>query len=192
MPSGHATVRGVRTLPRSTMNTCVAFVSATKPRTSSISASSAPGDVGLDLREDRLTAGCCGGSSGSRQSGGNRRTLLVISVRPSCRRRAACARRARSASGPTWLSRGSMPDVIFTPRVSVSRMCTPSRHAVRGERAADFLDDLLARRNLRERERHGRVRPAGRGAARAGRCGRRTAAALPTRRRRPARPSRTG
>lgn len=32
IPSGQATSRGVRNKPRSTMNTCVAFVSAMKPR----------------------------------------------------------------------------------------------------------------------------------------------------------------
>ena len=29
--------------------------------------------------------------------------------------------------GPLWFRRGSIPDVIFTPRVSDRRMCTPSR-----------------------------------------------------------------
>ena len=42
IPSGHATGRLVSTSPRWTTKTCVAFVSATNPRTSSISASSAP------------------------------------------------------------------------------------------------------------------------------------------------------
>ena len=40
MPSGHAPVVGVCTPPPATMNTCVAFVSATNPRVSSINASS--------------------------------------------------------------------------------------------------------------------------------------------------------
>ena len=37
-----------------------------------------------------------------------------------------------------------MPEVIFTPRVSVSRMCTPSCIRLAVERAADLLDDRLA------------------------------------------------
>ena len=34
--------------------------------------------------------------------------------------------RQNDQRGPDWFSRGSMPLVIFTPRLSVSRMCTPS------------------------------------------------------------------
>ena len=42
MPSGQAAVCGVQSTPRTTANRWVALVSATKPRPSSISASSTP------------------------------------------------------------------------------------------------------------------------------------------------------
>ena len=81
MPSGQATVVGVSTTPRSTRKTCVALVSATKPRVSSISASSAPAALASILaRIDWIRL--LWWILGSRQSGGKRRTLLVISVRP--------------------------------------------------------------------------------------------------------------
>ncbi len=81
MPSGHAVQYGVHTAPPVTMNTCVAFVSATKPRRSSISASSAPAALASILaRIDWIRL--LWWILGSRQSGGKRRTELVISDRP--------------------------------------------------------------------------------------------------------------
>ena len=85
--------------PRSTMNTCVAFVSAMKPRWSSISASSAPATLASILaRIDWIRL--LWWIFGSRQSGGKRRTLLVTRRGRPSNTRAPCARRARSGSGP--------------------------------------------------------------------------------------------
>ena len=74
-----------------------------------------------------------------------------------------------------------MPLVIFTPRVSVRRMCTPSvmllAASVRRISAVIASCGGIAAKASAWAE----LRAAGRGAARAGRCGRRRAAGLPRR-----------
>ena len=50
-----------------------------------------------------------------------------------------------------------MPEVIFTPRVSVRRMCTPSNMPFASSVRRISCDDRLARRDLRERERLRRI-----------------------------------
>ena len=125
MPSGQATRRGVRSLPFSTRKTCVALVSAMKPRVSSISASSAPATFASILARidwSRLLWWIFG----SRQSGGKRRTLEVTRLSPAFEYTGGLCSASTISVGPCVLSRGSMPEVIFTPRVSVRRMCTPS------------------------------------------------------------------
>src|ERR1035437_10080881 len=64
---------------------------------------------------------------GSRQSGAGRRTLAVISVIPAASYTGSLNSASTISVGPAWLSRGSMPEVSLTPRVSVSLMWTPSR-----------------------------------------------------------------
>src|SRR5688572_30105265 len=128
MPSGQATVRGVRTRSRSTMKTCVALVSATKPRTSSISASSAPAMLAsIFARIDWIRL--LWWILGSRQSGAKRLMLAVTSEMPSRGYTGGLCSASTMSVGPDVLSRGSMPEVIFTPRVSVRRMWTPSNIA---------------------------------------------------------------
>ncbi len=88
MPSGHATVVGVASTspappeaPGNTMNRCVAFVSAMKPRLSSMTASSAPAtfaSIFAMIEVSRLLWWILG----SRESGADRRTLDVISRTP--------------------------------------------------------------------------------------------------------------
>ena len=81
MPSGQATVFGVITTPLCTRKRCVALVSATKPRTSSITASSAPAALAWSFaRIDWIRLAWW--IFGSRQSGGKRRIVLVTSVSP--------------------------------------------------------------------------------------------------------------
>ena len=76
-----ADLKVVRSTPPLAMNTWVALVSATKPWRSSISASSAPAALASILaRIDWMRLQWW--IFGSRQSGGKRRTELVISVRP--------------------------------------------------------------------------------------------------------------
>src|SRR5215468_5173151 len=138
IPSGHDAVVGVasvppaaREAPRSqppanTMKTCVALVSAMKPRWSSITASSAPATFASILARidgSRLLWWIFG----SRQSGAGRRTLAVISVMPAASYTGSLNSASTISVGPATFSRGSMPEVTLTPRVSVSRMCTPSR-----------------------------------------------------------------
>ena len=81
IPSGQEAVVGVSNAPESTMKMCVAFVSAMKPRWSSMTASSAPATLASILARmdgSRLLWWILG----SRQSGAGRRTLDVISRIP--------------------------------------------------------------------------------------------------------------
>ena len=97
-----------------------------KPRWSSITASSAPATLASILARmdgSRLLWWIFG----SRQSGAGRRTLAVISVMPAASYTGSFHSASTISVGPAWLSRGSMPEVTLTPRLSVSRMCTPSR-----------------------------------------------------------------
>ena len=50
-----------------------------------------------------------------------------------------------------------MPEVIFTPRVRVSLICTPSRMPLAASVRRNLVGDLLGRGDLLERERLGRV-----------------------------------
>ena len=108
------------------MKTWVAFVSAIKPRVIEHERIVRAGVVRLDLRQDRVEQ------------------IRVMNARiENLRRRTPdAARDQRQAGlrvnwrlvfrehdevGPLWFSRGSIPEVTFTPRVRVRRMCTPSR-----------------------------------------------------------------
>src|SRR5580693_2418889 len=126
MPSGQDAVVGVARIPPATMNRCVALVSAMKPRWSSTTASSAPATFASILARidgSRLLWWIFG----SRQSGAGRRTLAVISVMPAASYTGALNSASTISVGPEEFSRGSMPEVSLTPRVSVSLMWTPSR-----------------------------------------------------------------
>ena len=126
MPSGQDAVVGVASRPPVTMNRWVALVSAMKPRWSSTTASSAPATFASILARidgSRLLWWIFG----SRQSGAGRRTLAVISVMPAASYTGSLNSASTIRVGPAWLRRGSMPEVILTPRVRVSLMCTPSR-----------------------------------------------------------------
>ena len=125
MPSGHDTVVGVASVPPVTMKRCVALVSAMKPRWSSITASSAPATFASILARidgSRLLWWIFG----SRQSGGGRRTLEVMRVIPARSYTGGLCSASTIRVGPDRLSRGSIPLVTFSPRVSVSLMCTLS------------------------------------------------------------------
>src|ERR1700683_1097048 len=125
IPSGHAAADGVPSTPPDTRKTLVALVSATKPRLSSIRASSAPAAFASTLARIEVSR-LAWWIFGSRLSGAARRTLEVIRVIPDASYTGALCSGSTISVGPDWFSRGSIPLVIFTPLVSVSRMCTPS------------------------------------------------------------------
>ncbi len=106
-------------------NRCVAFVSAMKPRPSSISASSAPAAFAWIFASTEFSR-FAWWIFGSSTSGEGRRMLLVNSVSPPFEYTGALCSASTISVGPDWLRRGSMPEVTFTPRVSVRRRCTPS------------------------------------------------------------------
>jgi hypothetical protein len=81
MPSGQAAVVGVCSTPPATKKMCVALVSATNPRWSSMTASSAPAWLASILARIEVSR-LLWWIFGSSESGGVRRTLEVISVIP--------------------------------------------------------------------------------------------------------------
>ena len=81
MPSGQARVVDVRTTPSATWNTCVALVSAMKPASSSISASSAPATLASILARIEVSR-LLWWILGSRESARCRRTDEVTRLIP--------------------------------------------------------------------------------------------------------------
>src|SRR5215467_10604629 len=125
IPSGQAAAVGVPSRPALTRNRFVALVSATNPRWSSITASSAPAAFASILARidgSRLLWWIFG----SRQSGCGRRMLEVIRVIPARSYTGGLCSASTIRVGPDRFSRGSIPLVTFSPRVSVSLMCTLS------------------------------------------------------------------
>ena len=153
---------------------------------SSIRASSAPAALAWILARIE-GAGCCGGSSGrgSRAASGGlaardqREAARVVDRRlvlgQHDQRRAGLVEPRVHAAGDLHAARQRQPDV---DAVASSRW-PPSVRRI-------SLDDRLVRRDLGERQRQGRAAQPVEVLDRAGRCGRRRAAALPRRRRRPA------
>ena len=101
---------------------------ATKPCGSSISASSAPA-VYAWMHAVMSLSLLCELSFGSTTSGYGRRTCTVNSVMPfstTSGRGTLCSAMITTVAGPI-VTRGSWYGVLFTPRVTISRTCTPSR-----------------------------------------------------------------
>lgn len=100
---------------------------ATKPCGSSISASSAPA-VWAWMQALMSFSLLCALSFGSSVSGVARRTWVVNSVMPRSRVSGCgclCSAIITTVAGPT-VARGSWYGVALTPRVTISRTCTPS------------------------------------------------------------------
>src|SRR6202789_3819707 len=132
IPSGQAAVVGVARVapappdrsPGSTMNRWVALVWAMKPRLSSMTASPAPASFASILARIEVSR-LLWWILGSSESGAVRRTLDVTSRIPARSYTGSLNSASTISVGPETFSRGSMPEVSLTPRVRVSRMCTP-------------------------------------------------------------------